>query len=187
MSDLPKSVVRLSDLAGRHPREVVIEPNATERAAVARELDIIGIRKLRFAATLSPLGRRDWSLSGQLGATVVQQCVVTLDPVTTRIDEPVRRTYMAELPDPGPGEVEMPEDDTIDPLPAAIDLAEVMIEALALALPPFPRAQGVEPVDMAASPAGAAPLTDAEIRPFAGLAGLRESLENKADDEDETP
>lgn len=185
MTALPHHILRLSDLAGRQPKEIVIEPDAAGRAAVAGALGIRGVRKLRFAATLAPLGRRDWQLTGQLGATVVQDCVVTLDPVTTRIDEPVARTYMADLPEPEPGEVEMPEDDTVDPLPATLDLAEVMMEALALALPPYPRADGVSFEDAVAAPAGATPLTDTEIKPFAGLAALRETLEKKGGDSDD--
>jgi uncharacterized metal-binding protein YceD (DUF177 family) len=72
---------------------------------------------------------------------VVQPCVVTLEPVTTRIEEPVERRFRAELPEPLPGaEVEMPEDDALEPLPETLDLGRVMTEALALAVPEYPRA-----------------------------------------------
>ena len=100
---------------------------------------------------------------------MVQDCVVTLEPVVTRIDEEVVRRYLAEAPPPGPGEVEMPEDDTVEALPASVDLVEVMLEALALALPPYPRAPGAELGPVLASEPGAEPLTDEAARPFAGL------------------
>ena len=108
---------------------------------------------------------------------MVQPCVITTEPVTTRIDEPVLRRYLAEAPAPTGGEeVEMPEDDTVEPLPAEIDLGAVMAEALALALPAFPRATGAELGAVVAGPPGVAPLTDEAARPLAGLAGLRDRL-----------
>ena len=45
---------------------------------------------------------------------------------------------------PDGDEVEMPEDDTVEPMPEVIDLAEVAAEALALALPLYPRAPGAD-------------------------------------------
>jgi hypothetical protein len=51
-----------------------------------------------------------------------------------------------------------------------------MIEALSLALPPFPRAADAEPVDITVTEPGAAPLDADAVKPFAGLAGLRDKL-----------
>jgi uncharacterized metal-binding protein YceD (DUF177 family) len=54
-----------------------------------------------------------------------------------------------------------------------IDACAVMMEALTLALPPYPRAAEADFAGAAAAPEGAAPLTDEETtRPFAGLADL---------------
>lgn len=169
--------LRLADLPKTSPTTFGLEPDAGARDALADELGILGIRKLRFAGTLHPVGKRDWELRATLGATVVQPCVVTLDPVTTRIDEEVRRTYLAELPEmPEGGEVEMPEDDTLEPLPDTLDLAQVMAEALALALPPYPRAEGAALADTVFTEPGKSPMTDDEAKPFAGLGALRDKL-----------
>lgn len=165
---------RAADLARRQPLAFRLEPDAPAREALARDMDIPAIRKLRFEGTLTPEGREDWRLDAVLGATVVQDCVVTLAPVSTRIDMPVARTYLARMPEPEPGsETEMPEDDTVEPLPAVIDPAQVMAEALALALPDYPRAEGVELGALAVAPPGAEPLTDEKVSPFAALARLK--------------
>ncbi len=74
----------------------------------------------------------------------------------------------------------MPEDDSAEPLPVTIDLGEVMAEALALELPPWPRAEGVEPVEMSVTEPGKTPMTDDDAKPFAGLKALRDKL---SDDE----
>ena len=94
------------------------------------------MRKLRFAGRLVRLAGGGWQLDAELGATVIQTCVVTLDPVTTRIDQPVRRTFLPEAAPRGAEIVVSPdEDDEIEPLGDRIDLGLVAIEALALALP----------------------------------------------------
>jgi uncharacterized metal-binding protein YceD (DUF177 family) len=165
---------RAADLGRREPLQFRLEPDATGRRALADLLGIAEIRKLRFAGTLAPEGRRNWRLEAVLGATVVQPCVISLAPVVTRIDEPVLRRYLADWAEPEPcSETEMPEDDTAEPLGAEIDPAQVMAEALALALPDFPRAEGVELGTGAFAPPGAEPLTDEALRPFAALARLK--------------
>lgn len=179
---LPSQTIRFADLRNRRETPFVISPDAGGREAVAEALGIVGVKKLRFEGRIAPLGKSDWVLEGSLGATVVQECVVTLAPVTTRIDEGVRRSYLSEMPDFGVGEVEMPEDDSAELLPAEIDLGEVMLEALALALPPFPRAEGAGLGEAVFTEQGVRPMTDDEAKPFSGLAGLRDALENKDED-----
>jgi len=180
MTNIPTSHLRLADLATRKSTVFALEPTSTERVAIADELDILGIKKLRFNGTLSPQGHKDWVLNADIGATVVQACVVTLDPVTTRIDEPVLRHYVAEMPEIEATEIEMPVDDTVEALPETVDLAAVMIEALALALPAYPRKADADLAATVFTEPGQAPMTDDDAKPFAGLGALRESLEKKA-------
>lgn len=182
---LPQSlrhILRFADLPQRKPTRFALEPDADACAALAAHLDLSGLRKLRFAGALTPLAGRDWRLTAELGATLVQPCAITLAPVTTRIDVDVTRTYCedAALPEAAAGsEIEMPEDDTRDALPDTLDLGQVMIEALALEIPMFPRAPGADLGELQATPEGAAPLDGAAMKPFAGLAALRDKLENK--------
>jgi uncharacterized metal-binding protein YceD (DUF177 family) len=180
--DLPISMpLKVSDLPAKKPTRFAIEPDGAQLAAIAAEVGAEEIRKLRFAGELRPAGRHDFILEATLGATAVQACVVTLAPVVTRIEEPVVRKYMAEMPVPEGDEVEMPEDDSMEPLPPVIDLGAVLLEALALALPLYPRAEGVAPADIVVTEPGALPLDDDKIKPFAGLAALRDRL--KSDNE----
>lgn len=179
MATLPQSQMRLADLATRKPTAFELVPTAAERQAIASALDIIGIKKLRFSGTLTPQGRTDWILNADLGATVVQECVVSLDHVTTRIDEKLARSYVADMPEIEAAEIEMPVDDTVEALPETLDAVQVMIEALTLALPLYPRSEGADLSDAVFTEPGATPMTDDDAKPFAGLGALRESLENK--------
>ena len=160
-------------------REIAVayRPDAAARAAIAEALGALGVAKLRLDGTLRPRRKRDWLLDAQLGATVTQACVVSLAPVTTRIDVPLTRRYMADPPAVEGPEAEMPEDETIEPLPREIDIGEVVIEALALELPIYPRAADAELGQAIFSPEGTEPLTDEAMRPLAGLAELKKKLD----------
>lgn len=179
LAQLPQSHLRLADLTNRRGTDFDLMPTADERKAVAAEIGISGVKKLRFSGHLEPVGPKDWALIGVLGATVVQPCVATLDPVTTRIDEPIKRNYVAYIAEIEANEVEMPDDDTVEALPASLDLAQVMIEALSLALPLYPRSADAPPSDAVFTQPGVKPMTDDDAKPFAGLGALREHLENK--------
>lgn len=172
----PGPVIRVADLAKGESRSLMVAPEADARASIASALGIDAVKKLRFEATLAPIGKRDWQLTGQLGATVVQPCVVTLAPVTTRIDVAISRRWLADWAEPDGDEVELPEDVDADPLGSEIDVGAVIVEALALALPDFPRAEGVALGDAVFAEPGTAPMTDDDARPFAGLAALRDKL-----------
>lgn len=161
--------LRLAEFNARKPVIFEIAPDADLRAAIAGYLGAQALRKLRFNGTLRPEGKHDWRLEGDLGATLVQGCVVTLQPVTTRVDETVRRQYLAEWDPEEQEEAEIPEDETLEPLGAVIDPAAVMIEALALAMPLYPRAEGADLGEAVHAEPGVTPMRDADARPFAGL------------------
>lgn len=171
--ETPAPVFRSAALSHRRPTALRWTAGPDARAAMAQALDLQGIAALSFEGTLQPEGRADFRLEGRLTASVTQSCVVTLAPVPARIDEAVLRRYLADYSLPEGEEVEMPEDDSADPLPAQIDLAEVLTEALALALPPYPRAPGAELGEAVFAEPGVSPLRDTDLRPFAALAGLK--------------
>jgi len=162
-------VIEVRNLSALDGFDFDIAPAPEEAAALARLLDSPAVRKLRFAGRLAPLAKGGWQLDARLGASVVQTCVVTLEPVTTRIDQTVRRRYEPEAGLRAAGLVVDPdEDDEVEPLGDRIDLGLVAIEALALALPAYPRKQGAT-----LGPAIAGTAAEEEPKPFAALAALR--------------
>ncbi|MEO1676545.1 MAG: DUF177 domain-containing protein [Pseudomonadota bacterium] len=178
MARAPETVIRLTSLPPGKSATISYRPNPSAVDEIRGRLDLLGLRKMRLEGTLTPLGRRDWQLDAELGATVVQPCAITLDPVTTRIDETLTRRYLADWAPPAEAEAEIPEDDSAEALPDVLDIAALAEEALALALPPFPRADGAALGEMSATPPGAAPIGEEEAeKPFAGLADLKKRLE----------
>ena len=181
---MPDTILPLARLGRAAPKAFEVEPDANTRKAMAAEMDLRSLKKLRLSGEVTPEGKADWRLQATLGATVVQDCVVTLEPVTTRIDVPLLRRYVVNLPEPSGEEMEMPEDDTIEPLPASIDLMDVLSEALAIALPDYPRAEGVELGEAIYAAPGIAPMSDEDAKPLAGLAALRDQLAERDNDDE---
>ncbi len=119
---------------------------AEELASIALALGVETVRKFRFAGALRPSGPDGWALDAQLGVTAVQACVVTLAPVTTRLDVAVRRRYVPGGTPPADGAEVGPDDDLdTEALPTTLDLGAIALEETALALPDYPRADGADP------------------------------------------
>lgn len=168
--------LRMAELTGNRKRAFDLQPDAAGRDALAGELGLIALPALRFQGELRPKGRGDVLLAARLTADAVQACVVTLAPVPVHLDQVVERIYVADMPVPEGDEIEMPADDSREPLPELLDLQDVLVEALALALPDYPRADGVELGEQIHAPPGVEPLRDEALKPFAGLAALRDRL-----------
>ncbi|MEM7521832.1 MAG: DUF177 domain-containing protein [Pseudomonadota bacterium] len=172
-----RTALRVSDLSQSGSNGFELRPDEAARTEMAAALDLLGLRKLAFAGEIKAWGATDWVLTARLGATVVQPCVVTLEPVTTRIDKTVTRRFIHDYATPEEPEAEMPEDETIEALGAWIDPALIMAEALALALPDYPRAEGAELGAAVFTQPGSDAMTDADARPFASLADFKAKLE----------
>jgi len=148
-----------------------------ECVAVAAALGIPACHTLTAQFTLTPRARGRVRVAGTFAAKVTQDCVVTLEPVSTSLDE----EFEAEFRDPA--DMAIDEDhgnegadhehsalaiaDEPEPIEAGhIDVGRVVYQALSAALPPYPRADGVEFAweDAAMKEAGG---------PFAALAKLK--------------
>lgn len=189
--DLPSHCLRVADLSASTPTRFDLHFEGPDRAVIATDLGLLKLRKLRFSGEIRAVNKHDWELEAILGATIVQPCVVTLEPVTTRIDMPVSHRFVANPPkleESENGEVQMPDDETVEPLGTEIDVVAVMLEALSLNLPLYPRAQNADLGEAVFAEPGIVAMRDEDARPFAGLAGLRATLDqqDEKDDPDET-
>lgn len=175
--------VRLAELDEQKPTTFALVPDAALRAAIAAGLGLSGLKKLRFEGNIHAAGDAGWQLHARLGATVIQPCVLSLAPVTTRIDEKLVRHFDREAILPAAkddfeieGDFEIPAGEEHEVLGAAIDPGLVMVEALALALPAYPRADDAKLARATFTEPGKTPLDDEQSRPFAGLRALRDKL-----------
>jgi len=172
-TDLPFSRPFDTRRLGVTPMRETIVAGDEERQAVARFLGILGVDRLEAPLVIEPWSGQGLRIEGRLIADVAQACIVTLEPVPQRIDEPFERLFLpasarnAEPRTVAEAEVivHFDEEDPPDTLEGPmLDLGAILVEQLALALEPYPRAEGATlPEDVAASPGHAE-------SPFAGLA-----------------
>jgi uncharacterized metal-binding protein YceD (DUF177 family) len=112
------------------------------RAALARRFGLLDLPLL--SATLEVRRSAGGAeAQGWMEAEAVQACVLSGEPVVTRIDEPLHLRFET-LGEAHADEVELSADD-LDIMgveDGMIDLGEALAQSLALALPPYPRAAG---------------------------------------------
>lgn len=161
--------LRVAHLNPNSANSFHLRPGEQPRLDIATELDLDGLTRLDFQGNVRGEGRDGWVLTAKLQARVTQPCVVSLKPVRTDIAEDVRIRFTPHMPAVDNEEVEM-LDETLEQLGSFIDLTAIMIEALSLALPQYPRAEGAQ-LATGAQDADVEPASDTR-RPFAGLEGL---------------
>ncbi len=169
------------DLPKKTARPVTAKATGEECAAIAEQLDLQQVRKLKVEASLTPVGEGVWRVEGHVTADVIQSCVVTLVPLMIKMDEPFERTFsrFAEEDTAIDVDIEYECDDPPEPLGDGVDLGVIAIEALLLGLDPYPRAPGAAFDSISAAPPGARPLTPEAVNPFAGLVSLKEAMKEK--------
>lgn len=182
MSDnkLPSQTYRSALVSGRKVLRFTFAPDAEARVVIAQALDLLDLPEFTFKGELSPLGRADVGLRADLTALVVQRCSVSLEPVRSRLADVTQMRFDHDYVEPAADDWEIPADDN-EPMPETIDVAAIAIEALALALPLYPRARGAEFDEAAFAAPGVEPLRSEDLKPFAGLAALADKLK-KPDD-----
>lgn len=144
-----------------------------ERLRIAQELDILSVEHVSAEVVVRAVGTGRYRMSGSVRAEVTQSCVVTLEPVQSRIDEPLSaELWSAE--DIGPlaeGEHSVLEAEIPEPIEhGRIDIGRIVFEHVAAALDPYPRRP-----DAAFDPErlGVGEQTSKPESPFAVLAKLK--------------
>ena len=163
-----------------------ISPIDSERAALAKRFGFVGLPALSARVTVDRKTGGLIAVEGRLRGRIVQNCILTLDPVTQELDESFRLLFkpdFAEERDPESGEALVSaQPDAPEPLTSRLlDVGEIVAEQLSLAAEPYPRRPGVKledvlPQSRGNGPRGGRPQGKSEPRrhPFAGLAALRD-------------
>jgi uncharacterized metal-binding protein YceD (DUF177 family) len=164
----PWSVPLKADLVAETGLRRDIVASADICAAVAALAEVRDISDLKASFELSRAGEAVHA-TGRVTAKVGQNCVVSLEPIETAIDEPIDVLFApvpAEDGTAGEERRRKTEDEPPEPLiDGTIDLGAIATEFLILGIEPYPRKEGV---------AFAPPEVDAEIpHPFAALQALK--------------
>ncbi len=168
---IPDASIRLDSMpvAGRDI-DIAVEREARE--AIAAQLEVTAVDRLQVKLHAVRF-RGGIRVTGQLRALVTQPSVVSLEPVTEDIEEPVDRIFLpgGEKAFAGKADAEVFVDLEGDDVPDHFegneaDLSDLIIETLALGIDPYPRLEG-ESVGIAGD------VDDEDDSPFAGLKALK--------------
>ena len=183
MAILPsrQAIICFADIKTQKYHKFDIRISNEDCRILAKDLDLISLTKLRLDGTLRASGKDNWNLKAHFGATVEQACVLTLDAVQTRIDAKVERNFVPLSKDgvyssKFDAEIEMEQDETLDPLKKELNLKEVLIETLIIELPNYPRKSGVSFGNKIFVAPDISPLSDEDAKPFANLSSLMNKL-----------
>ncbi|WP_190275458.1 DUF177 domain-containing protein [Candidatus Puniceispirillum marinum] len=141
-----------------------IIPSEDEIDMLLARFDYIAVNDLVAELQIRKVARDCWDIQGRLTADVVQSCVVTGEPLAESVDFTLEERYVRLIDDTTSVEVDL---DGVEPLKNGfIDLGEMVMQSLALAVTAWPRATG------------AAEYTEPEPvksdHPFAGLAAMKQ-------------
>ena len=155
-------------------RRIELKPDAATREAIAKAAEVVAVSRLESSFDLALHGSDSLRVTGRVTATVEQNCVVTLEPLSNEIDEEVDLLFTPprDLPKPaepvddsgeaaGSPAVDAPE----ELINGTVDLAAVTLEFLILGIDPYPRKPGAVFDTPTAGDAGP--------HPFAALAALK--------------
>jgi uncharacterized metal-binding protein YceD (DUF177 family) len=165
----PVSVAKIS-ASGSH---VIFEADASQRAALAEMGSLRDVQSASAVFDLTLARGGAIQVHGRVRAVVGQDCVVTLEPISTTIDEEIDAVF-AEADTGGAAVRPKTNDDDEEPDPpelivnGVIDLGKLAADWFFLGIDPYPRKpDAVFQED--------SPQNDPEDHPFAALKALKPS------------
>jgi uncharacterized metal-binding protein YceD (DUF177 family) len=151
---------------------VRLEADAAARARLAVRFGLLSLDRLVASLTVtrgaSGIPVRVW---GHLEASVVQECVVSLEPVSCEINELIEVSYAPAAEDAEEEAFSLDQPDPPEPLEGdTLELGELVAQHLSIGLDPYPRKAGAKAPEWDQnSPEDA---EDTPVSPFAVLERL---------------
>jgi hypothetical protein len=145
------SVVRLPQKG----TPIAIDASPDQLAALAREHGLIDVKNFRADLVVLPWKRDGVLVSGRVKGDIVQECVVTLEPVGAHVEEDVSVVFIPEGSNLGQfsehdgGEMFLDADGPDAPESFSgthIDVGALAEQFFALGIDPYPRKEGIEPL-----------------------------------------
>lgn len=166
--------------------KVDVSANEKERIALANEVGILKMKSLKAELVFRRWRKNGVGVKGRVFASVVQECVITLESVESEFIGEIDRTFLPEgsklakprLNDDGEMVLDFEGADIPDMfMGGQLDIWEIILEHLQMGLDPFPRAEGAELVDY--SGADDEQVEEVKPSPFAILSALKDKKTKK--------
>ena len=133
-------IVRAHEIGGT-PKQLMLDANAGERAALAARFTLLSLDRLTAALEIKQEATVI-RVTGQVHGAGTQPCAASAEPVPFLVTE--RIALLLTQTTPEGGEIELSSQDLdVEPLDGdIIDLGEIAAQAFALGLDPYPRLAG---------------------------------------------
>ena len=183
MNGTAKSPVSFRASVLRLPKKgmpLEIDAGPEQRAALAREHGLLDVKRFHADLVVSPWKRDGVSVSGRVEGDIVQECVVTLEPIDAHIEEDISAVFIPEGSNLGRFDHLSTGEMILDPegpdMPesfagTSIDVGALAEEFFALGIEPYPHKEGIEPF--------AGTDVEEESRPLGTLAEKLAALKRK--------
>lgn len=132
---------------------VSIDAEPEQLAALAREHHLLEVKGFHADLVVLPWKRDGVAVSGRVEGDIVQECIVTLEPIDAHVEEKVSAVFIPEGSKLGRFEELAGGEMVLDPegpdMPesfsgTSIDIGALAEEFFALGIDPYPRKQGAE-------------------------------------------
>lgn len=151
-------------------RDVELTADEAARARIVKRLDLVELARFEATAAVRAVAG-GMTVRGEVKARLVQSCAASGLPVPATIAEPFDLKYLRDMPAGAEDEeIELGAED-IDVLPLEhdrVDLGEVAVQTLSLALNPYPRHPDADRIL-----AEKGVLSEEQAGPFGALAALK--------------
>jgi len=157
-----------------NPVQVHVEADERERLGLAEIWHVEAVNRLAADLQIARWKKDGVRIKGQVSGEIVQSCVVTLEPVVSRIDQEIDQIFvpegskLARIVLDGAGEMVLDPDGPDLPetfVGDTIDAGALIAELAALDIDPYPKKEGVRFSGHIESE----PEEDAKPSPFAAL------------------
>lgn len=130
---------------------VLVDADAGQREALAAAHGLVSVERFHAELLVAPWKRNGVKVSGRVEADITQECVVTLDPLQAKIDEPVEGLFLPEdsklgrLGFEAGGEIHIDAEGPDSPETFSgdtIDVGALAEQFFSLGIDPYPRKPG---------------------------------------------
>ncbi len=145
-----------------------------ELSALSKIIQVYKIKNFSFKGHALQSNDTTVTLRGSFNATVTQLCVVSLSPVKTKINHEINHCYSLSKKENKQKSIAVSLDSTeMERIHGDINVGDIMLEALSLEIPLYPKKEGVNFEGLTITENGIKPLDLTPSNPFIVLKKLR--------------
>ena len=124
-----------------------VKPKKKVLSFLAKEMKVLSFDKLNFFGSFQQNSLSRWQLNANLNFHVIQECVVTLEPVTSFINSNVKRVYSKDF---STISEKMTESDLskaeYEKFEETLNLMDILLEELSLNTPEYPKVENISKI-----------------------------------------